>query len=172
MVLNSFRYNFPILFYLHHGFFVSTQHSRLHPAASGVKQKLACQATGNLECVERIACGFVTAQVLSSYDFSHMILSRHYSILPAKRLPREPHEHPSFLILHTSASFFAPMSVPPRITFACLGFLPALSQPSKVISGAGIRLFEDLACAFSTFKRISGAGIGLFGLLAYAFPTF
>ena len=47
--------------------FVSTQHSRLHPAASGVKQELACQATGNLECAERIACGFVTAQVLSSY---------------------------------------------------------------------------------------------------------
>ena len=47
---------------------VSTQHSRLHPAASGVKQKLACQATGNLECAERIVCGFVTAQVLSSYE--------------------------------------------------------------------------------------------------------
>ena len=47
---------------------VSTQHSRLHPAASGVKQELACQATGNLECAERIACGFVTAQVLSSYE--------------------------------------------------------------------------------------------------------
>ena len=47
---------------------VSTQHSRLHPAASGVKQKLACQATGNLECAERIACGFVTAQVLSSSE--------------------------------------------------------------------------------------------------------
>ena len=40
----------------------------LAPAASGVKQKLACQATGNLECAKRIACGFVTAQVLSSYD--------------------------------------------------------------------------------------------------------
>ncbi len=58
--------------------FVSTQHSRLHPAASGVKQKLACQATGNLECAERIACGFVTAQVLSSYDLSHKEMKHRY----------------------------------------------------------------------------------------------
>ena len=56
---------------------VSTQHSRLHPAASGVKQELACQATGNLECAERIACGFVTAQVLSSYEMTGFALRKY-----------------------------------------------------------------------------------------------